>query len=96
MTGRFRREAKEWLKADANNWTYLRDQGVVEELYKAGAVKVEASGLERYNHEADALFITLPEDKGKAIEVLLILAGQHGDEVKLAKGETGVVLIRWD
>lgn len=96
MTERFRREAREWLKADASNWIYLRDQGGVEELYKTGAVKVEVSGLEEYSNEGDTLFVTLPEDKDKAMEVLLILAGQHGDEVRLVKGEIGVVLIRWD
>lgn len=102
MTCRFRYEAREWLKDDADNWIYdsanndTHGPALVENLYRAGAVKVEVSGIDEVDNAADQLYVTLPEGRDKALEVMALLALQCGDEVDLVSGEKDVVRIWWD
>lgn len=105
MGKRFRYDAREWLrKSDLN---FIADHAgdpehgpaLVEDLYRADAVNVEVGIIEgepEDHNEADALYVTLPKDRDKAIKVMCLLAWQHGDEVDLVDGEEDVVRIWWD
>lgn len=102
MTCRFRYEAREWLKDNTDNWIYdsanddTHGHALVADLYRAGAVKVEVSGIEEVSNCADQLYVTLPEARDKALEVMTLLAQQRGDEVDLVDKEKDVVRIWWD
>lgn len=102
MAYRFRYEARAWLKDNADNWIYdftnddKHGPALVENLYRAGAVKVEVSGIEEVSNSADQLYVTLPEGRDKALKVMTLLAQQHGDEVDLVSEEKDIVRIWWD
>lgn len=105
MRKQHRFEAREWLSAAEDNFvadsSSLGDYGeaLVEDLYREGALKVEVGVIRGYgedHNEADALFVKLPKDRDKMLNVMLLLAYQHGDEVDLVEGEEDVVRIWWD
>ena len=102
MAERFRCDAREWLKENEYNRIYdhSRDpkhgSALVEDLYRAGAKKVEVSGEVENRDEADTLFVILPEGRDSALKVMALLAWQQGDEVEIVEGEKDVVRIWWD
>jgi len=105
MSKLHRFEAREWLSADEENvvvdgWgDEYHDRALVEDLYREGAVTVEVGivlGKEEDHPEADALYVHLPEDRDKMLNVMLLLAYQQANEVDLVEGEKDVVRIWWD
>lgn len=101
MAEKFRCNAREWLIDDADNWICAHSNddekgpALVEDIYRAGALRVEVGGLEEFANEADTLFVTLPKDRETAIKIMALLAWQHGDKVDLVEGEKDVVRIWW-
>lgn len=102
MAERFRFEAKQWLSESVLNSIYdhsgdeKHGPALVEDLYRAGAEKVEVSGVVEKRDEADTLFVTLPKGRDSALKVMALLAWQLGDEVEIVDGEEDVVRIWWD
>lgn len=105
MSKQHRIEARGWLCDDEDNFVADRSDddehalALVEDLYREGALKVEVgivSGYDEDHNEADALFVKLPKDRDKTLNIMLLLAYQCGDEVDLVEGEEDVVRIWWD
>jgi len=109
MSKQHRFEAREWLKASEDNFIVVsilaidrsgdkdHDVALVEDLYREGAVRVEVVlGEDENYNEADALYVHLPRGRAKALNVMALLAYQHGDEVDFVEGEEDVVRIWWD
>lgn len=101
----FRFEARQWLQKSDGNFIASQqpdeayDFALVEDLYRAGAVRVEVGIVtgEREDHnEADTLYIYLPESREAALNIMLLVALQHGDEVEFVEGDKDIVRLWWD
>lgn len=101
MAKKFRHAAREWLHDDSLNvihdhaGDYKHGPALVEDLYRAGALRIDIGGSASASNEADTLFVTLPKDREAVIAVMTLLAWQHGDEVYLVDGEKDVIRIWW-
>jgi len=105
MSKQHRFEARGWLKA--NELNFVADGwgdedhalALTNDLYREGALKVEVGiilGYDEGHNEADALYVHLPEDRDKMLNIMLLLAYQQANEVDLVEGEKDVVRIWWD
>lgn len=76
----------------------------VKELYEAGAVKIEVENI--YDEEwriesegdayADTLFIHLPEDKAKRLDVMSVACQSHPDEMDDDWNSNEPIRLWWD
>lgn len=98
-----REEALNWLQSASNNHAFAGSRfydnedaiAFVTSLYEAGAVKVE---VEFYDDEdyADALFIILPGDLRKRLDIVPVVFDRRPDEFDDDWGGNDPIRLWWD
>lgn len=95
-------EAINWLKntdtpnAFAGNFSNEDAVSFVEDLYHAGAVKVEIE-IDPSNEEyADTIYITLPKDLSKRLDIVSVVFDHRPDEFDGDWNDDEPIRLWWD
>ncbi len=99
-------EALNWLKNANNHHAFAGNRfddnedaaNFVKELYEAGAVKVEIEidDWERDEDYADTLYITLPEDLRKRLDIVPVVFDRRPDEFDYDWNSDEPIRLWWD